>query len=104
VLSSKYSDGSFTETVIVTDGDHQTGVGFALGKIVRFGSLEFNVNHFGSLSLSPEGNDSCVVFVGIVHSGSPSVHTILEESADEDDTTSRGGEAPASPSLEGATW
>jgi hypothetical protein len=40
--------------------------------------------------------------VGMVHSGSLSLHTTLEESADEDDTTSsRGG---SSPYLEDAMW
>jgi hypothetical protein len=38
------------------------------------------------------GNDSGVVFVGMAHSGSPSLHTILEESTDNGDTaSSRGG-------------
>jgi hypothetical protein len=54
--------------------------------------LEFITDCFDSLSLSPEGNDSSVVFVGMVHSGSLSLHIILEESTDEGDTTfSRGG-------------
>jgi hypothetical protein len=52
--------------------------------------LEFITNRFDSLSLSPEGNDSGAVFVGIVHSGSPSLHTILKESVNKDDTTSSG--------------
>jgi hypothetical protein len=42
--------------------------------------------------------------MGMVHCGSPSLHAILEELTDEGDTTSSGGEAPASPSLKGATW
>jgi hypothetical protein len=64
---------------VVIDGNHQTNLRFALGKTIRFGSLEFIANHFGGLSLSPERNDSCVIFVRMGHNRSPSLHTILEE-------------------------
>jgi hypothetical protein len=77
--------------LFVVNDEHQTDVGFTLDETICFGSLEFIADCFGNLSLSPEGNDSGTVFVGMVHSGSPSLHTILEESADEDDTTSSGG-------------
>jgi hypothetical protein len=43
------------------------------------------------MSIYPEGNESGIVFIGMVHSKSPSLHTILEESANEGDTTSSGG-------------
>jgi hypothetical protein len=43
--------------VIIIDGNHQTGVGFALCETIRFGSLEFMAKRFSSLSLSPKGND-----------------------------------------------
>jgi hypothetical protein len=52
--------------IIVVDGNTLTGVGFALGETIRFGSLEFIADRFGDLSLSPEGNDSgavCLAFV-----------------------------------------
>jgi hypothetical protein len=55
--------------------------------------LEFTADHFSSLSLSLEGKESGVVFKGMVHIGSMSLHAFLEESTNEDDTTSsRGGE------------
>jgi hypothetical protein len=76
---------------IVTDDNHQVGIGFTLGETRHFGSLEFIADHFSNLSLSPEWNDSGAAFVGMAHSGSPSLHTIFKESADEDDTTSSGG-------------
>jgi hypothetical protein len=75
----------------VVDSEHQTDIGFALGETIHFGSLEFTADHFGRLSLSPEGNDSHIVFVGMVRNGLPSLHTIIEESVDEGDTTSSGG-------------
>jgi hypothetical protein len=77
--------------VIITDGNHQTGVGFALCETIRFGSLEFMAERFSSLSLSPKGNDSGTVFIGMVDNGSLSLHSILKESINEDDMTSYGG-------------
>jgi hypothetical protein len=68
---------------ITTDGKHLTCGGFSLGKTVHFGNLEFIVDCFGSPRLSPKGNDSRVVFVGMAHSGSPSLRTILKYSTDE---------------------
>jgi hypothetical protein len=64
-------------------------------KSIHFGSLEFVADHFGVLSLFPEGNDLGVAFVEMVHSGSPSLHTILEESTNEDNITSSGGGSSA---------
>jgi hypothetical protein len=77
--------------VIIIDGNHQTGVRFALCKTIRFGSLEFMAKRFSSLSLSPKGSDSGTVFIGMDDSGSLSLHTILKESINEDDMTSYGG-------------
>jgi hypothetical protein len=69
--------------VITADGKHLTCGGFTLGEIIRFGSLEFIADNFRSLSLSPKGNDSGADFRGMAHGGSLSLHTILEDSADE---------------------
>jgi hypothetical protein len=66
------------ESIVVVDGNHQ--------------SMEFIADRFGCLSLSPNRKDSSDVFVGMVHSRSPSLHTILEESTDEGNiASSRGG-------------
>jgi hypothetical protein len=89
---------------VIDNNKHQIDVGFTLGETIHIGSMEFIADHFGSLSLSDKGNVSSVMFVGMAHSGSPSLHTILEDSADEGDTTSSGGEALTSPSLEDAMW
>jgi hypothetical protein len=82
---------------IIANDKHNTCISFTLGKIVHFGSLEFITDHFSSLSLSDEGNVSDVMFVGMTHSGSPSLHTILEDSADEGDIASSGGRSSGFP-------
>jgi hypothetical protein len=63
--------------IIIIDGNRQTDIGFALGETICFGSLKFITDHFSNLNLSPEGNDSGVVFLGMVQSGSSSLYTIL---------------------------
>jgi hypothetical protein len=91
-----------TSTLVVTaDGKHRTSGGFILGETIRFGSMEFITERFGSLSLSDEWNDSGTVFVGMAHSGSPLMHTILEDSADEGDTSSNGGGSSGFPISQG---
>jgi hypothetical protein len=39
--------------VVATNGEHLTCGGFSLGETICFGILEFVINCFGSLSLSP---------------------------------------------------
>jgi hypothetical protein len=73
-----------------------------LVKLFCFWSLAFIANYFGSLSLSPKGNDSDVVFVGAAHSGSPSLHTILKDSVDEFAMASSEEGSFASPSPKNA--
>jgi hypothetical protein len=53
---------------------------------------------------SHEENDPGSIFIGMVHSGSQSLHTILEESFDEGDATSGRGGVLGSSALEGAMW
>jgi hypothetical protein len=68
---------------ITTDDEHLSCDGFSLDETVCFRSLDFITDCFGSSSLSPKGNDSGAVFVRTTRSGSPSLCTILEDSADE---------------------
>jgi hypothetical protein len=76
----------------VANGNNLTNVGLALGETIYFGSLEFTTNRLGCLSLSPVGEDSSTIFVGMVHNGSPSLHTTPEENFDEGDATlGKGG-------------
>jgi hypothetical protein len=88
----------------VANSSNPTNVGFALGETISFDSLVFTVDHPGRLSLSPKEQDSCAIFIGMVHGGSPSLHTALEDSLDEDDATSgtRGFLDPPDPN--DATW
>jgi hypothetical protein len=68
-----------SKPTIVANKNNLTGAGFTLGETIHFGSLEFIVDHFGNLSLSSEESGSGAIFIGMVHNGSPSLHTILEE-------------------------
>jgi hypothetical protein len=68
-----------SQLTIIANGNNLTGAGFTLGETIRFGSLVFTTDRFRNLSLSPKGNDSCAIFVRMVHNGLPSLHTILED-------------------------
>jgi hypothetical protein len=76
----------------VANGKNSTDIGLAPVKTIWFGSLKFTANHFSNLSLSPVGDDSHTVFVGMVHNGLPSVHTIHEESSNDGDASLGRGE------------
>jgi hypothetical protein len=84
----------------VANGNNSNSVGLALGETC-FGSLEFTTDSFGRLSLSPLGDDLGAIFVGMVHIGSPSLHTSLDKLFDEDDTTLGEGASSELPVLEG---
>jgi hypothetical protein len=75
---------------ITTDGECLMCGGFYHGETVHFGSLEFIVGCFGSLSLSPKESDSGAIFVGTTRSGSPSLCAMIEDSTDEFYMTSSG--------------
>jgi hypothetical protein len=78
VISPKFS--------FVANSNNPTGVGLTLSETIRFASLEFTVDRLGRLSLSPEEGDSGAIFIGMVHSGLPSLHTALKNSSDEGGT------------------
>jgi hypothetical protein len=69
--------------VVTTNGECLTYDGSSLSETIRFESLEFIADCFINLSLSPKGSDSCVIFMGTTHSGSPSLCNILDDSTDE---------------------
>jgi hypothetical protein len=88
----------------IDNGNNTTGVGLALGETICFGSMEFTADRLGRLSLSPEEGDSSAIFVGVVHSGSPSLHIVPEDSSDESGATSGAGGALNPLAPECATW
>jgi hypothetical protein len=98
VTSSKLS--------FIANNNNSASVGLALSETIRFDSLEFTVDRLGRLSLSPYEGDSIAIFIGMVHSGSPSLHTTLKDSSDEGGATSGtgGGGSYGSPAPEDATW
>jgi hypothetical protein len=67
---------------IATDGEHLTYSGFSLSKTIHFGSLEFIIDCFDSLSFSTRRSDSSAIFVGMARNGLPSLRTILMDSTD----------------------
>jgi hypothetical protein len=75
----------------VANGNNSTDVELAPDETIWFESLLFTTDRFGNLSLSPEGNDSGVIVVGMVHSGPPFVPIIHEESSNEGNAASGGG-------------
>jgi hypothetical protein len=72
----------------VTNGINLTGAGLAPGETIQFSYLEFTADRLGHLSLYPKERDSAAIFIGVVHSGSPSLHTTLEDSSDKDGAAS----------------
>jgi hypothetical protein len=82
---------------IATRDIYLFGVELSQGEAIHFEDIEFIIDHFDNLSLSLEGNDLGVVVGGMVHSGSPSLHTILEESPSEDDSASSDGRSSSFP-------
>jgi hypothetical protein len=81
----------------VANGNNLSSVGIALGETICFGSFEFTTDSFCNLSLSPEGNDLGTIFVGMVHDGSSALHTILEDSSNDRNSTSGGGRSSDTP-------
>jgi hypothetical protein len=83
---------------ISTNGECFTCSGFSLGETGCLGSLEFIIDCFGSLSLSPRRSDSDTPFMGSTHSGSPSpLRAMIEDSTDEFHMASSGEAASGLP-------
>jgi hypothetical protein len=84
----------FHKPVVASDNVYMFYVELTWGETLRFKNMEFIWSSSPTTlitSLSPKGNDSGTVFVGMVLSGSPSLHAILEESTSEDDLASSDG-------------
>jgi hypothetical protein len=74
----------------IANRNNPIGIGLAPSETICFDILEFTNVRFDHWS-PPEGVDSGSIFIGMIHSGLPSLHTILEESSDEGGTTSGEG-------------
>jgi hypothetical protein len=88
----------------IDNSSNPTGIGLTLGETICFSSLEFTADCFGRLSLSPEEGDSDALCVGMVHSGSPSLHPPSRIPPMKAVLPRAKGEALDSPAPEGATW
>jgi hypothetical protein len=82
---------------ITTSHIYLFGIELTADKAIYFEDLEFIVDHMDNLCLSPKGDDFSAVVGGMAHSRSPSLHAILEESPNEDDSASSEGESSSSP-------
>jgi hypothetical protein len=58
--------------VVAVGGERLSCGGFSLSKTIFFGSLEFIIDRFGSLSLSPMGDISDTIIKGLALGGPPS--------------------------------
>jgi hypothetical protein len=85
----------------IANDNNPTGIGLTPRETIRFGNLEFIIDRLGRLSLSPVEGDSGAIFVGMVHNGSPSLHTALKDSSEEGGTTSGIGGSSGYPSSRG---
>jgi hypothetical protein len=64
---------------------------------IRFKDLNFITDHLNNLRLLPEGDNSSTMVGGIARSGSPSLHAILKEVANEEDLASCKGKSSSFP-------
>jgi hypothetical protein len=74
-----------------SDDGHPFNAELTQDEAIHFKDLEFIAEHSNDQCLSLEGNDLGAVFVGTAHSGSLSLHAILEELPSEDDSVSSNG-------------
>jgi hypothetical protein len=81
----------------VANDSKSTSVSLSPGETIHFSSPEFTADRLGRLCLSLKERDSSAIFIGMVHNVSPSIHTALEDSFNEDGTTPGAGGSSGSP-------
>jgi hypothetical protein len=94
-------NGSFNKT---PHHHRWQGTGYTLGETIHFGSLDFIIDCFNSLSLSTKGNDLNAVFMGWLIVGRLHYILFLRNPLTRATHPLAEGEALASPSHEDATW
>jgi hypothetical protein len=82
---------------LIGNNNNPTSIGLAPGSAILFNSLEFITDRIGCLSLSPQEWDSSAIFIAMVHSGSPTLCTTLDESSNKDGSASVTGGSSRSP-------
>jgi hypothetical protein len=76
---------------VAADGERLSGDVFSFGKTIHFGSLEFNADRFGGLSLSPIRDGSGAAVMGSTRSGTPfPLWSMTEDSVKEFHMASNG--------------
>jgi hypothetical protein len=93
---------SSSAITITVDGECLSRDGFLLGETIRFGSLEFIIECFGGVNLSPQRDGSDVAAMGSTHCGPLSpLWAMTGDSILEFYTVLDGEGGSASPLLEG---
>jgi hypothetical protein len=85
------------ELAIATGDIYRSSAELTQDEAICFEGLKFITNPSDDQSLLPKGSDSSTVYVGMAHSGLPSLHAIFEESPKDDDLASSDGGSSSFP-------
>jgi hypothetical protein len=77
---------------IIADDERLACGGFTLGEPVRLGNLDFIVDYFGGLRLSPRRGNEGAIFVGSTRSGASTPQWSTVEDSTEEFLTASSGE------------
>jgi hypothetical protein len=100
-FSSRCSDGSFIKTLFHCQWQQLDRRQPCSEQQHPFWQHGVHLRSPWSPNLSPQEWDSHATFIGMVHSGLPSLHTALKESSDKDGAASGAGGSSESPNHRG---